>query len=148
MPATITQARDEMSAVLADALVATDGDSPDFSDIPVAWPDKEFVIPKDTTVTWARFVIRHATGGNVSLGSANGTKRYNRAGVLAVQLFTPIGLGYSTTDLLTSIIMEAYEKGSTPNGVWFRNVRLVEVGVTDGWNQTNVISEFEYDEVR
>lgn len=143
MPVTIEQARDEISAVLKDGMAAAQSG---YQNIPILWDDTEKEPPADTTASWLRFTARHVVGGNASLGGANGAKRRYRAGVLSVQVFTKPGDGRSTADALVAIIMGAYEDAN--GSVWYRNVRFQEVGMSGGWQQTNVFADFEYDEVR
>lgn len=145
MPLTVEQARDEMSQVLKDALAAAQSG---YQNILVLWDDTDGDPPKDVATPWLRHTIKHALGGNASLGGADGKKRRFRGGVLAVQIFTTPGDGNSTADALIGIIMQAYEDGSAAAGVWYRNVRFTEIGFSGGWKQTNVYADFEYDEVR
>jgi hypothetical protein len=144
MSTTVAQARDEMLGVLKAALAAESS----YSSVLVIWDDTEKSPPKDVKVTWLRALVKHATGSPASLGGSDAKRKYKRTGDLIVQLFTPVGDGRSTADALVTIIMKAYEKGSTPNGVWFRNVRFKEIGLSDGWTQTNIYADFEYDELR
>lgn len=145
MPASITDARDQMSKVLRDALLAATAPI-DFSGTKVLWDDVD-ADPPATTETWVRHMVRHAGGGQSSLSDPNNKRRYTRTGIVAVQVFTRKGSGHSTSDALVGIITHAYEHGSTSGGVWFRNVRPSEQGVRGGWQQTDVYAEFTYDEV-
>ncbi len=134
-----------MSGVLKSAIEAA---ASPVDDTLVLWDDTDGDPPTDVATPWLRFTAKHATGGNASLGGAAGKKRRHRGGILAVQVFTKPGDGRSTADALVAIIQQAYESGSTGNGVWYRNVRFQEVGLSGGFQQTNVLADFEYDEIR
>jgi len=97
---------------------------------------------------WARVNLQHTGGNQASLTGGLGTTRWARMGFLAVQIFVPIGEGLSEAHALAKIISDAFEGASTANGVWFRNVRVNEVGPDGDWYQVNVVVDFEYDEVK
>lgn len=139
MTLTITQARDEMSALFKAAWDPT-GHA-------VIWDDIGQPVENDRS-PWARFTIRHADAGQATLANHGGQRRYRRMGTIFVQLFAPTGEGLSTLDEMAIEAMRAFEGKSTAGGVWFRDVRLREVGVDGNWQQANVMADFEYDEVR
>lgn len=97
---------------------------------------------------WARVSLRHLAGNNSSLSGALGVQRYDRAGLLTVQIFVPVGEGLSEAHTLAKIVTDAYEGVATTNGVWFRNSRVNEIGPDGDWFQINVIIDFIYDEIK
>ena len=97
---------------------------------------------------WCRPSVRHATGEQASLSGGTGTKRWQRNGILTVQIFTPVGDGLSRAYDLAKIVGDAYEGYASPGGVWFRNLRVNEIGDSGKYSQANVIVEFEYDEIK
>jgi hypothetical protein len=99
-------------------------------------------LPKDRS-PWARILVKHTQGGNASISS----KRFMRSGVIFVEIYTPVGGGFTQADDLAKIAMDVFQGKSTPGGVWFRNVRLVETDAEGHWSQVNVIADFTYDEV-
>lgn len=101
-----------------------------------------------TTAPWARLVVQHSPGGQSTLSGATGAQRFDREGLLFVQVFIPSGEGLSEAYALAKIIADAYEGASTPNAVWFRNVRVNEIGPSGSWYQVNVVVEFIYDEIK
>lgn len=139
MTLTITQARDEISTLFKVAWDATG--------YLVIWDDVGQPAPTDRS-PWARFTIRHYDGAQATLANHSGQRRYRRSGTIFVQLFAPTGEGLSTLDEMAIVAMRAFEGKSTAGGVWFRDVRLREVGVDGNWQQANVMADFEYDEVR
>lgn len=136
MPATITQARDEINQLLNNALSASVLEV-QFDDIAGA---------SRTDGSWARITIKHADGGQLGFGAQ--TKRFNRKGTVFVQLFTKPSDGLRQSDLLTKIVTDAIEGKTTASGVWFTHVRVQDVGVSSGTWQTNVLADFSYDEVK
>ena len=105
--------------------------------------------PPATPSPWARITLRHSGGGQGSLSGALGTKRWDRNGVLIVQVFVPNGEGLSQAYSLAKIVLDAYEGVSSPlRGVWFRNARINEVGPDGEWFQVNALIDFTYDEIK
>jgi len=105
-------------------------------------------LPPSGTDPWARVALRHTTAGQASLSGSLGTQRFERKGVLAIQIFEPSGKGLSGATDLPKIVQDAYEGVRTANGVWFRDVVVNEIGVSGDFFQTNVVALFEYDEVK
>lgn len=141
MTLTLAQARDEIltkfqAAWLADAAS---------QNLLVVYDDVKKDI--DTATSWARVTIRHNTGFQATLSDANNAMRYRNLGLLFVQIFTPLGDGQKLSDQLAGIVKAAFQRGQTPGGCWFRNVRVNEIGPSGAWYQLNVVAEFEYDEV-
>lgn len=141
MTATITQARDDMNKIVVDAWVAAGRDAAN-----VRYDDINPVKPANTTA-WIRITVKHETANQASL-QGEGRRRYERRGTLWVQLFTEIGKGLSESDVLTKVLQDALEGKYTPNGVWFRRVRVNEIGPGDGQYHVNVLADFVYDEVK
>jgi hypothetical protein len=139
MSATIREARDEMSALVAAAWVA--GGLPLSS---LVWDDVDAKPPSDGP--WARVTIRHMTGDQATLGPP-GQRKYERGGLLTVQAFAIPGGGLSSGPDIVKIMEDALRSGSTPSGVWFRKVRVNEMGRDGRWFATNVVAEFVYDEI-
>lgn len=138
MTLTIAQARDEMSAAFEAAWLPTGHG--------LIWDDVAEPRP-DTRSPWARFSVRHADGFQATLANFSGARRWRRTGTIFVQLFSPANEGLSTLDEMAMVAMRAYQGKTTPGGVWFRNTRAREIGVTGKWQQLNVMVDFEYDEV-
>lgn len=143
---TIAQARDDISKLFYDAWVA-DSNS---SGIKVFYDNlDEDSSSKDSKKSWVRFSIRHFDAfSRETLARGNGQKNYFRDGVAIVGIFTPIENGMALDSTLVDIAMTAFEGKSTTNGVWFRNIRFTEVGVTQSWFQTNVKADFSYSEIK
>lgn len=96
---------------------------------------------------WATSTIRHGAGTQDSLGGV-GHRSFLRSGVLIVQIFTHVGNGLQESYQLAKVITDAFEGKSSPNGVWFRRVRINEIGKDGMFQQLNVAIEFEYNEVK
>lgn len=104
-------------------------------------------VPPSTQVPWARVKVRHTTAGQASLTGALGTQRFERKGILTIQIFQPAGKGLSGATDLPKIVQDAYE-GVETNGVWFRDVVANEIGPNGDFYQTNIVALFEYDEIK
>jgi len=110
-----------------------------WTDVPATPPDSETV--------WARAVIRHAEGGQGSLAGAYGAQRWERIGTLHIQIFAPIGDGNNAGYSAAQSVVDAYQNFKH-DCLWFRSVRLNEVGSDGAFEQFNVLATFIYDDVR
>lgn len=97
---------------------------------------------------WAVVTLQHAAGFQSTLNGANGTRTFTRLGFVTVQIFKPSGKGLQEAYDLAKVVSDAFEGTATPGGVWFRDVRLNEVGRDGEFFQMNVVAEFRYDEVK
>lgn len=132
------EARDLMSQHVSEA-AATLGIS-----VEVLWPDTPQDIPAGAV--WLRPTIRHAIGGQDSLQGAIGQRRFRHAGVLMVQIFTPVGDGMTESDSVVQKFLDYFETlRSSP--IWYRNIRAMEVGKDGAAEQVNFVADFEYDNI-
>lgn len=104
--------------------------------------------PPSTPIPWARISLRHRTGGQTAISGADGKRRYDREGVVTVQIFIPNGKGLSQGYSLGKIVVDAFEGKATPSQIWFRDVINKEIGPDGEWFQFNVTAEFMYDEIK
>ncbi len=146
MTATFNEARNDMLTVFKDAWDAG-ATNPTLVDYPNVTPANGVKLPPDADLSWARVTIANTLGRQETLSGAQATQAFERMGVLTVQIFTPLGVGLSESDLLSKIVTDAYQKTSTPNQVWFRNVRMNEIGPDGEFYQTNVLVDFTYSEI-
>lgn len=102
--------------------------------------------PGDTS-SWASVYIRHASGSQRTMGGI-GKRMFQRNGTVIISIFTLVGKGLSESNTLATLVTDAYEGLSSPNGVWFRNVTANEIGKESTFTQTNVLIEFEYTEIK
>lgn len=136
---TFDEARDIICGVFKDAWDVYPGTPPAiYTDIPGDTPSAPL---------WARVILRHATGRQSSLsGAINGCQRFTNRGTVFIQVFAEVGNGSVDAYDAAQAIATAFRKAQT--GVWFRNVRINEVGADGNFVQHNVLSDFSYDDVR
>lgn len=139
--ANITAARDAIYGQLKAVL-----DASDYADVPVFYPDA--VKPKypdhDPHI---RVFTDHTMERQKTLGGP-GQRRYRVHGIFTAQIFTPAGDGQKTSDLISGVVKGAFRGVSVGlDAIEFRNVRVVDVGNAEAFQQTNVQAEFEYDEI-
>jgi hypothetical protein len=139
MTVTYSQARDEILALVRTAWLTTT--------FPMLWQDKPERIPS-TRTPWARTTLLHTVGEQASLGNADGVSRYERQGIVTIQIFTPLGEGLSRAYNLCKVVTDAFEGKATAGGVWFKNTTLSEIGSTADWFQINVTTQFTYNEIK
>ena len=92
---------------------------------------------------WAWVAVRHVAGQQDTLGG-QGYRLFLRIGLITVTINTPSSSGLSEGYNLAKVVADAYEGVTSPNGVWFRNVRINELGRDGAFFQTNVLVDFEY----
>ena len=139
------QATDEMLTLFREAW---ESGAPAFNNgqVPlVEWPgvDPLEFPPKDSP--WARVNVQHGTREQSTLGGI-GNRAFEARGILVIQIFTPRDL--LQAQQLAIIARNAFEGVSSPGDIWFRNVRMNEVGTDASWSQINVVAEFEYHELK
>ena len=143
MGCTFNEARDHMLKVFKDAWDTT-GSPAVYEGVSEA-PDVTGDIP--TTPLWARATVRHASGFQSSLtGPLEQCKRFSNIGVVIIQVFGKLGDGGVAAYEAAQLVATAY-RTSRGIPVWFRNVRINEIGTRSGYQQINVLIEFEYDSV-
>jgi hypothetical protein len=133
---TADQARDEMLAVFKTAWDTT-GYAATYTDVPAVKPGSE--------VSWARVITRHETGGQTGFG-ASAAKKYTQTGSLFVQVFAPVGDGLTKAYELAQTVLVAFSQAR--GAVWYRKLKLREVGSDGSFEQINVIIDFTYDDQR
>lgn len=105
-----------------------------------------------TDLPWARTTITNTSGDQRSLGGI-GSRRFERLGLVQVQIFAPLNDSsrLSLSETYSTLVRDSLEGRATPNGVWFRRVYVQDVGVdqdSGAWWQTNVVASFTYDEMK
>lgn len=152
MPLTRTEARDCIFALVkavGDVLV----DEQKLSKL--IWDDKPDSRPKEAErLAWARVSLVHTSGEVASINPANVSggagpakrRRYNRTGILTVQIFVPSGDGLELADEISSRMEAALQGKNDAEAVAFRSVFSQEIGIDGPWHQTNTVATFEYDE--
>jgi len=103
----------------------------------------------DLTAAWARVTIRHSGASQAGLASASGERLWERRGIIVVQVFATLdaGGGLILPDALANVAKNAFEGASTAS-LWFKDVRMNEVGADGPWFQVNVTADFEYTDRR
>lgn len=144
MSCTINEARDHMLKVFKDAW--------DTTGFPAVYPgkaeDPDNGGDTPSANVWARATIRHADGFQSSLtGPLEELKRHSRIGVVIIQIFGKVGDGSTAAYDAAQIVANAFEK-SRGIPVWFRRVRINEIGTRGPYDQINVLADFTYDDVR
>lgn len=146
---TITDARDEIFRLLLDEWnqFASGVFTPAAA---IIWQGQETSTPRPADLAYARATVMHTDGGQATLVDSVGAIRWRRRGFCIVQCFGPqsTGKGLTIAEGLATIAKNAFEGRSSPGGIWFRNCRINEVGISGAWFQVNAIAEFTYEEVK
>lgn len=98
---------------------------------------------------WARVTVKHAIGGQASLSDDTGKKVFTQLGTIFIQIFAPQGAGQVQARDLAQLLLVAYSKRKNGVGsVWYRNQRMKEIGSDGAFDNTNVLIDFTYDDLR
>jgi hypothetical protein len=143
MTANTATATDQMNALIGSIMASQ------HPGVEIQWQGVSDDSPPDPQVSWVRVYIRHANGGQASLASNIGKRKWNRQGVLMVQCFVPLNKGGldAARDIATAL-QNGIQGAATDGDVWFRNATVNEVGRSDGWYQVNFSALFTYDDVQ
>lgn len=105
----------------------------------------------DENAYWGRVTARQIESHQDTLGNASGGRRFERNGIVVVQIFAPISLGsqaWTNLHTLGRVASNSMEAQTTPGGVWFRDVTTTELDPESPWIRINVTSTFTFDEVK
>ncbi|MEQ1624983.1 MAG: hypothetical protein ABL870_09840 [Sediminibacterium sp.] len=119
--------------------------------VQLIWPGVDIQTPPLPETPFLRVSIFHNFSRQATF--APGAKRYERSGLVTIQIFTPLSSNLVAPNIalcekLGIITRDAFEGKNTPGGVWFRNANLREVGSDGTWYQFNMSVEFNYDEFK
>lgn len=106
------------------------------------------VAPGGAPEPWARVKYQLGAQFQSSLSNEAGKKRWTQTGFVVIQIFIPTGEGLNSALALAKIVNDGFRGKKTPNQVWIRNSNLDIVGVSGEWFQVNVLTDFEYDEIK
>lgn len=110
-----------------------------YTDVPGSVPSSE--------ILWARATIRHAAGGQATLAGAQNVRRWDRSGTVIIQVFAPVGDGSKAGYEAAQLVVDGFQASNHSN-LWFRNVRMCEMGTSGAFEQFNILATFFYDDVR
>ncbi|WLJ71042.1 hypothetical protein [Sphingomonas phage Kimi] len=70
-------------------------------------------------------------------------------GLVFIQLFAPMKTGaYGKMELLAEQLQRCFMAANTNSGVWFRNPRINELTNDNTWYRWNVVSEYQFNQVK
>lgn len=101
----------------------------------------------DSEDPYCQVWIRHTAGAQRTMGAPGG-RRFNRTGILLVQLYCPSGKGLQESYRLAKVLADAFEGSRTPGDVWFRNTKIDERQRDGNFRRLDFTTEFSYDEIK
>ncbi len=147
MTATLEQARDDLLGV-----VQTFWNGEVTSPAKLLFEDKGGSRPierdaDNKVLPWARANVRHSYGFQSGMSNSGGGHKFTALGMLTIELWYPAGKGHREVDLFAQLAVDDLRGTRTANGVILLNVRFVEMGQDGIWFRSNVLADFEYDQV-
>lgn len=116
----------------------------DAQSLTVKWPDVPF--EKPATAAYFEATFRHAVAPQSSLADTNGQRIWTPMGVASATVHVPIARGLKQGYTLAQGLTDAL-RGSRGD-VWFRNIRLRELGSEGGYERVQVLWDFEYRDIQ
>jgi hypothetical protein len=112
----------------------------------IVYEDDEDGSP-DREGPFVRITVQHADGSQRTLGET-GNRQFEHEGIAFVQVFAPIRASGSmdVAQRLAEVAVAAFE-GKRTASVWFRNVRINEIGRSGPFFQINVAADFQWSQV-
>lgn len=103
----------------------------------------------DTARHWCRISIQAVSEGQAAFSNDLGNQKFTAFGLVFAQIFSPRSEsnGFEIGIALGEVGKKAFRGKKTVGGIWFRNVRLVELEPEDSFYRLNVVAEYEYDEL-
>jgi hypothetical protein len=133
--------KEARNAIFARYLTEFDGQ------FPIALDNQPFTPPETGDgVKWARVSVKFNDGTQSSLGKS-GNRKFEKYGLLFVQVFTPTGHATNDNDELAEESLDLFE-GERLGDLWFNNGRIVTVGSDDEWYQQNVVLELTFEAIK
>lgn len=137
----ITDARNAVYTVLKNAVGVSA-----YSTVPIYYPDVAADAPS-SGVSHLRAMVEFLDENQVTLGEAN-NRRFRIRGLVTVMIMTPYGKGQVESDAISGVVKGAFRGVNTgPDSITFRRVRVIDAGPSGAYLQTNVLAEFDYDEI-
>lgn len=114
---------------------------------PVCLDNEKFTPP--TASLWVRVSVRHLSSSQESMGGIS-NRRFERAGLIIVQVFAPLDAGGKTIDDAVQKVRDIFEGTRIIAGgdVRVNALEVRELGPLEGWNQTNAEAHLTYVETR
>lgn len=94
--------------------------------------------------TWMRFTVNMGDGIQASMGAT--VKQERHFGVIIVQIFVGENETTRVARELADLVGNIFRYQNLPGNIICRSPKIVEVGTLEGWWQTNVQIEFQYDD--
>jgi hypothetical protein len=95
---------------------------------------------------WASFKV--LAGAQESMGGVGGTSLWRTTGSLVIEVYTSALRGLLSSDRICQAFRDGFRGYTSPGGVWFRNHRIENVGISGSFYRSDVVIDFEYSERR
>lgn len=144
MSVTIEEARDEVLGRVSTLVAAIDS-----SIRPTLLFEGVHGRPSESSATpwvWASF--KSLSGAQESMGGVGGTSLWRTTGSLVLEVYVSAINGLLSSDLICQALRDGFRGYSSPGGVWFRNHRIENVGISGSFYRSDVVIDFEYSERR
>lgn len=151
MAATLTQATDDILSMFKTAweVPGAASDLGGATYVPAVYPRTTSNTEYDDTTEERVQVAFTNSGQGQHTGIGSGTGRYTKSGTVFFSIFTVKGLGPDRANALAQQIVNAFDGKTSGNGVVFNSTSVENVDDEKlGWDLTNVVVSFEFDEFK
>jgi len=118
--------------------------NPSAPTVPFCFPNEEF--DASDLKEWVRVSVRHALGGQWTLGQSGG-RVFRRRGAVYIEVYSPVDRGLLRLDELMSAARDIYE-GKNISQVCFNDGQCFELPAEEQWARGDVSVAFWYDETK
>ncbi len=116
------------------------------SNLYTIYDDTAKAVP-DTSIKWARIMVKHGNGTRSSLGRKDGLGKHTQSGFVFVEIYTPRDDGLQNSDIISAAFADSLRNFSDGD-IWVGDVSPIEMGPDGHWQRVDVVAEFSYDLIR
>lgn len=115
----------------------------------VRWQGDESPQAPAVGTYWLRVTEQLVIEQQTSLSGSTGQKLYTSQGLIYAQVFCPSSdpPSYTNGRFLARLCRNTFRKREPGDLVWFRNAKIVPVGLSGAWYQFNVSATYQFDEI-
>lgn len=112
---------------------------------PISLDNQGFSVPKGDTPLWTRLNVTFTPGADVTLGRKT-NRRFTRAGILIIQVFTAAESATLLNDQRAQEFLDVYDGETLTSDLWFVEGGIRTAGTDGKWYLQNVVLPFRYSE--
>jgi hypothetical protein len=114
--------------------------------VPYSLDNEAFTPPAASkTARWVRLTVRETLSQQSTLGPAT-LRRFDRSGLAAVEIYSPIDAGTQGSDELAEVFRDTFEGVTLGGEVFFNDCQVVDLGIEGPWWRVNALASFWFEQ--